>query len=83
MEEECPDRESSESSDYESERSDSEEEICILCLRATSGVWTYPCTCEHGISVAHLLCFDTYRNSWPVDHPNRNVCSYCRTPYRW
>jgi hypothetical protein len=87
--EECPDRDSSnDESDSESDSitvgtndSESEREICTLCIRATSGIWAYPCGCERGIRIAHLLCFDAYRNSWPIDHPNRNFCSYCHASY--
>jgi len=54
---------------------------CILCLDTSSGIFVYPCACQHGISTSHLVCFDAYRNSWPLDHPNRNFCSYCSSPF--
>ena len=78
MEEYCPDRESSGSSEEEEER-----EVCMICLRASTGEWVYPCDCPHGIAIAHRACFDSYRNSWPVDHPNRSVCPYCQASYEY
>lgn len=80
MEEEyCPDRESSSSSG--GEESSEEREVCMICLRASSGEWAHPCDCAHGIALAHRTCFDAYRNSWPIGHPNRSMCPYCQTPY--
>ncbi len=72
--------------DYESEIDsldslDLETNICNLCLRG-GGIMVHPCDrCEYGIQTAHAICFEEYRRSWPIDHPNRKQCPICCEEY--
>ena len=60
---------------------DNENSICDLCLRG-GGIMINPGeTCVVGIQTAHVLCFEEYRRSWPIDHPNRKQCPICREDY--
>ena len=73
---EAPDRET----DDEEDRED-EEECCDLCFGYGAAGFVYPCDCSHGIKVAHAYCFEEWRNSWPLAHPNRVACKYCGLEY--
>lgn len=72
--------------DYESDIEslgslDLESNICNLCLRG-GGIMVHPCdTCVYGIQTAHVICFEEYRRSWPIDHPNRKQCPICCEEY--
>ena len=74
----APDRETS--SDDEASTIGEE---CVLCSEYDmDDVVLYPCDCAYGIVKAHRSCFQDYCNSWPINHPNRTICPFCKVPYR-
>ena len=74
----APDRETSSSSDDESVI----DRTCDLCYNYHGNDYLiYPCDCQYGIRQAHLLCFEEYRESWPLNHLNRKFCKFCNAEY--